>query len=160
MTNENKSSDYDLDNLEDEEENEFSNTSIILKNYTEEFDKFRRLLKNFTKYQGLFEGLWHISDSEDPSRMNSKFTEKTGKANFEFEFNTISNISHINVYGSVYDGDFRNNEVQMEFFLSALNNHTIDLEEGTIIMRNINVTLVKKSDIKLLDILSKLHNND
>ena len=58
------------------------------------------------------------------------------------------------MYGSIYSGEFRNNEVQMEFRLSPKYMFSINMDTGVINMEAVNVTLVKRSELKILQIVS------
>jgi hypothetical protein len=90
------------------------------------------------------------------------FSKNSGKAKFIFDFNNGTDFSmdnifenddqaHVNVLGSIYSGEFSNDEVEIGFKMSPNEQFKIDKNSGSIQVNDVNATIVKKSSSSLVD---------
>ena len=71
-----------------------------------------------------------ISLSDNPEDISIAFDRRNGKCSFELDFmktpDSIDSHGHVAVSGSIYSGEFRNNDVGIEFRLSPKYDLSID----------------------------------
>jgi hypothetical protein len=93
-------------------------------------------------YEGHFSGSWFTQQTENPSIISPGFNKNLGKASFQFDFKNKSelsmasvlgdneNSSHVNVLGTLFPGEFKSDEVEIEFKLSPSYKFRVDKYNG------------------------------
>jgi hypothetical protein len=121
-------------------------------------------MEDFELFDGDYTGSWYTSQEENPGVISQGFSRNNGKAKFRFDFTNRTDFgtqdsmeSHVSVLGNLYSGEFSSEEVEIEFKISPSYSFTVDNKAGSILVQEVNVTLVKKSETTLLDIDCKAY---